>query len=78
MLLRVPERLEDELERQDEFECLNLTITVPGEGKGDKMPILVWVHGMYAIFFMIVGEPVEMKLPGMKTDCAAEQEDHRP
>lgn len=51
MLLRVPERLEDELERQDEFECLNLTITVPGDGKGDKMPVLVWVHGMYAFIY---------------------------
>lgn len=76
MLLRVPERLEDELERQDEFECLNLTVTVPGDGKGDKMPVLVWVHGMYA--FIYDGKPVEMKSPGMKADCAAEQEDHRP
>lgn len=46
VLLRVPEKLEDELERQDEFECLNLTITAPAEGKGGKMPVLVWVHGM--------------------------------
>lgn len=48
IMLRVPEHLDDPLESQDEFECLNLTITAPaGVAAGKKLPVFVWIHGEF-------------------------------
>ena len=31
---------------ENEFECLRLTITAPeGHYEGQKLPVMVWVHG---------------------------------
>ncbi|KAI3620874.1 alpha beta-hydrolase [Moniliophthora roreri] len=36
---------------QDEFECLNLQITMPAGSKaGDKLPVMVWFHGGGFVF----------------------------
>lgn len=32
-------------ETEDEFECLNLNITVPAANK-EKLPVLIWIYGM--------------------------------
>ena len=33
-------------EAEDEFECLNLHVTVPvGVKAGDEVPVLVWIYG---------------------------------
>ncbi|KAH8805269.1 catalytic protein [Xylogone sp. PMI_703] len=49
ILLRIPAGLTDELEPFDEFECCNLTVTMPSETevKMDirKLPVLIWIHG---------------------------------
>lgn len=48
ILLRVPEDLDDVLEPQDEFECLNLTITAPaGLQQTQRLPVFVWIYGQY-------------------------------
>ncbi|KAH8819079.1 catalytic protein [Xylogone sp. PMI_703] len=46
-LLRIPERLDCEpLPSQDEFECLNLTVTVPASIDAQKkLPVLIWIYG---------------------------------
>lgn len=45
-LLRVPEEiksLEPKVD-QDEFECLNLAITVPARSR-KGLPVMIWIHG---------------------------------
>ncbi|TDL19571.1 alpha/beta-hydrolase [Rickenella mellea] len=43
---QIPPALRVSTPRQDEFECLNLTITRPGHIPNDKLlPVMVWVHG---------------------------------
>ncbi|KAI5813186.1 Alpha/Beta hydrolase protein [Pyronema omphalodes] len=46
-LFRIPaEHLPNWKVEEDEFECLNLEITVPdGVKPGDNVPVMVWVHG---------------------------------
>jgi hypothetical protein len=41
ILLRIAEKLEDILEPQDEFECLNLTVSVPIGFEGKRLPVLI-------------------------------------
>jgi carboxylesterase type B len=45
-LLRIPEtnQSEEPLVPQDEFECLNLDVSLPKE-RAPKMPVLIWIHG---------------------------------
>lgn len=46
--LRVPSE-EGERENEDEFECLNLVVTLPSHrpisGGGRLLPVLIWIHG---------------------------------
>jgi hypothetical protein len=46
-LLRIPEDFEIEEEVEDEFECLNLDVTIPADdvSSGQKLPVLVWIYG---------------------------------
>lgn len=45
-LLRIPEDFEIKEEAEDEFECLNLDVTVPANvPSGQKLPVLVWIYG---------------------------------
>lgn len=45
-LLRIPEDFEIKDEVEDEFECLNLDVTVPADvPSGHKLPVLVWIYG---------------------------------
>ena len=45
-LLRIPEDEAVVRVPEDEFECLNLNITVPSGTKADaKLPTLIWIHG---------------------------------
>ncbi|KAL1646875.1 hypothetical protein SLS58_003010 [Diplodia intermedia] len=51
-LLRLPEDVELPREREDEFECLNLDVSVPaakveGRKRGELLPVMVWIHGEY-------------------------------
>ena len=47
-LLRIPEdvKAQEPPVSQDEFECLNLDITVPSVSKSG-MPVLIWIHGTF-------------------------------
>lgn len=48
-LLRIPEILDKDQEelKQDEFECLNLDVSVPARTTYTKymLPVLIWIHG---------------------------------
>jgi len=46
-LFRIPpESVPNWKEDEDEFECLNLHVTVPGNVKeGDNVPVLIWIYG---------------------------------
>lgn len=48
-LLRLPEILEESQKevKQDEFECLNLNVSVPARTTSTKdlLPVLIWIHG---------------------------------
>lgn len=49
-LLRIPEEMQGQEVREDEFECLNLDVTVPSSYTSDTLskkplPVLVWIHG---------------------------------
>jgi carboxylesterase type B len=48
-LLRIPEILDEGEEevKQDEFECLNLNVSVPARTTSTKdlLPVLIWIHG---------------------------------
>ncbi|EED13170.1 carboxylesterase, putative [Talaromyces stipitatus ATCC 10500] len=45
-LLRIPEDFEIKEEVEDEFECLNLDVTVPTDiTNNQKLPVLVWIYG---------------------------------
>lgn len=47
-LLRIPEDFEIKEEVEDEFECLNLDVTVPADvPSGQKLPVLVWIYGVF-------------------------------
>ncbi|MCJ1412146.1 hypothetical protein MMC19_006238 [Ptychographa xylographoides] len=48
-LLRIPDEFEEEFEKEDEFECTNLAITLPSEATkatayGKKLPVIIWIH----------------------------------
>lgn len=50
-LLRIPEDFEIKEEAEDEFECLNLDVTVPANvPSGQKLPVLVWIYGLFCTF----------------------------
>ncbi|KAF9871486.1 FAD binding domain-containing protein [Colletotrichum karsti] len=44
-LLRIPPDITLPVEPEDEFKCLNLDVTAPKEHAGQKLPVLVWIHG---------------------------------
>ena len=49
-LLRIPEEIKVQEVREDEFECLNLDVTMPSTYTNDTLsrdplPVLVWIHG---------------------------------
>ena len=45
-LLRIPEDFKINEEVEDEFECLNLDVTVPANvPSGQKLPVLIWIYG---------------------------------
>jgi hypothetical protein len=48
-LLRIPESLDENQEEvaEDEFQCLNLNVSVPGERKASEglFPVLIWIYG---------------------------------
>lgn len=49
-LLRIPEDFEIKEEVEDEFDCLNLDVTVPADvPSGQKLPVLVWIYGEFDI-----------------------------
>jgi hypothetical protein len=46
-LLRISEEYEIKEELEDEFECLNLDVTMPNNVAADKpLPVLIWIYGM--------------------------------
>lgn len=47
-LLRIPESVKalERQVRQDEFDCLNLDITMPANAT-TKLPVMIWIHGPY-------------------------------
>lgn len=48
-LLRIPEDYGINEEPEDEFECLNLDITLPDNvASGKSLPVLIWIYGMHA------------------------------
>ncbi|KAA8902952.1 Alpha/Beta hydrolase protein [Sphaerosporella brunnea] len=46
-LFRIPAAyVSNRQEEESEFECLNLSVTVPeGAKAGDNLPVLIWIHG---------------------------------
>lgn len=45
-LLRIPEDYIIEEEAEDEFECLNLDVTVPANtDSGQRLPVFIWIYG---------------------------------
>ncbi|KAL1972988.1 hypothetical protein VTN31DRAFT_6530 [Thermomyces dupontii] len=45
-LLRIPEEYQLAEEEEDEFECLNLDVTVPANVSDETpLPVLVWIYG---------------------------------
>ncbi|KAK2729417.1 cytochrome p450 [Colletotrichum kahawae] len=78
-LLRIPPHHVLPVEAEDEFNCLNLDVTVPkarlGTTAGERLPVLVWIHGgSQAVTFgsaasglcdttKIVEDSVRMELP---------------
>ena len=49
-LLRIPEEMQGQEVREDEFECLNLDVTMPvscinDASQSEALPVLVWIHG---------------------------------
>jgi carboxylesterase type B len=48
-LLRIPKSVRPDVpETEDEFECLNLVVTIPEEPACDpqtKLPVVIWIHG---------------------------------
>ena len=49
-LLRIPEEIQGQEVREDEFDCLNLDVTMPvsyinDASQGEALPVLVWIHG---------------------------------
>lgn len=51
-LLRIPTSLEIPEQREDEFACLNLDITLPASPDvttTGKLPVLMWIHGEKSI-----------------------------
>ncbi|TVY85850.1 Lipase [Lachnellula willkommii] len=74
-LLRVPEEvksLEPKID-QDEFECLNLAITVPaGSRKG--LPVMIWIHGGSQVMtFIPASSPCADNIPFVANSMKQEQ-----
>ena len=69
-LLRIPDKYELPVEPEDEFECLNLDVAIPKSllSAGQKLPIMIWIHGMFA-------STTAQQATVMLTPA---QEDHRP
>ena len=45
-LLQIPRNLSlYERVKFDEFECLNVNITVPKDAKPGSLPVVIWIHG---------------------------------
>jgi carboxylesterase type B len=67
--------------KQDEFECLNLNVTCPGQLKpGSRLPVMLWIHGyvtapfecgfLYLHLFILVEEAIAVRVPA---GCMMEQ-----
>lgn len=49
-LLRIPEDYHIDEEPEDEFECLNLDVTVPAEtAAGQNLPVFIWIYGKHQV-----------------------------
>ena len=54
-LLRIPEEYQLAEEEEDEFECLNLDVTVPANVSDETpLPVLVWIYGWFALLAELV------------------------
>lgn len=77
-LLRLPEDVELPREREDEFECLNLDISMPAsEARVEErkreglLPVMVWIHGEcglrnFLISLKCAGVPGDIEGSGLK------------
>ena len=42
--MAIPSYHADPVDRQDEYECLNLNVVTPA-ATGKNLPVMVWIHG---------------------------------
>ncbi|MCJ1282400.1 hypothetical protein MMC26_001723 [Xylographa opegraphella] len=76
-LLRIPNKYEDEIEKEDELNCTNLVVTLPIEaskvGDGKKLPVMIWIHDPSVLVATSVklGKPIIVVSPNYRLNIFA-------
>ena len=77
-LFLLPKEYPEERFEQDEFRCLNLTVTTPAAESKRKLPVMIWIHGTRMSFIAKTGMLTSSTQAALRSIAlAAQQADAR-